>query len=170
MAGLGGQIELWISNALSTPLRGSANGAAYVQLATDAVSPGTATTPLYVQNTSGTAAFVRGRESIGFTETTAVLAGAGTYVAGTRDSNIVGLGYCFFVAEFFADQAGTCYVEKSNDAGTFYPCNGTAGTALTAGQTITIKAPLVARYYRVRYLNGATLQGVFDIQSNFTLN
>lgn len=159
------QIDLFGSTALSTPWAGNpATGAAYVQqLNSTGGAFGEAANPM----------FVRGRSVItGLTETVAPLASAGSITGAARDVQAasVGPGFCFFVATFYSDVAGTAFVEQSPDNVTWTPANGAAGTTLGAGNTVQIKVPLVTRYYRIRYVNGAGAQTVFAVFSNFTLN
>lgn len=74
----------------------------------------------------------------------------------------------FYVVDAYADQAGTLFVERSNDLVTWYPVNTSAGTAVAAGTSVSIKTPVTAGSYRVRFTNGATPQGSFAITSAFT--
>lgn len=119
---------------------------------------------------SGTAIIGQVINASWFSDTTAVLAGAATYTGATRDlgATATTVQWSFFGATFFADQAGTAFVEYSNNNSTWYLA--TPGVAVTASTPVDIKVPIRARYYRVRYLNGATLQGQFNINSSFTAN
>ncbi|AXN53730.1 hypothetical protein SPS_19 [Sphingomonas phage Scott] len=102
-----------------------------------------------------------GRTSI-YSETATVLAASGTLNGASRDSGAVagGIGTRFknFVAEVFTDQAGTLYIDKSTD-GTTWRQAATASVA--AGVNATLEVKITCRYYRLRYVNGATAQTVF---------
>ena len=69
-----------------------------------------------------------------------------------------------------ADQAGTLFVEQSND-GTNWVMTHSQATAsvpdadATARHIAVIDAPVVNRFARVRYRNGATLQAAFRLIS-----
>lgn len=62
----------------------------------------------------------------------------------------------------YADQAGTLYLEQSRDGSTW---RTTAQAAVSAGQTVELEDLIIAQYVRVRYVNGATAQGAFELQS-----
>lgn len=102
------------------------------------------------------------------TESTAALAGAGVATGLARSAGESPSDFVYFVAESFADQAGTLFVEKSNDGATWYPCNGTAGTTAAINTTTTVAPRVTARYYRARYVNGATPNTVFQLMTAFT--
>jgi hypothetical protein len=62
----------------------------------------------------------------------------------------------------YADQSGTLYLEQSRD-GTNWRV--TAQASVTAGQVAEIEDLIISQYQRVRYVNGATAQGTFELQS-----
>lgn len=68
-----------------------------------------------------------------------------------------------FVATAFADQAGTFRIEMSVDGSTWR--RATPDTAVSANTPVTLIAPVVTRYLRVVYVNGATAQTAFLIAS-----
>lgn len=93
------------------------------------------------------------------------LAGAASYQTATQ---VPPANANFFVASVFADQAGTLFVEKLV-GGTWYPVNGTAGTATVAGATTVSKVSITtASGYRARFVNGATPTTSLAITTNFT--
>ena len=62
--------------------------------------------------------------------------------------------------EVYADQAGTLYLEESDDSGTTW--STTATVSVTAGVTTPLTwTKLTKRWYRFRYANGAAAQGSF---------
>ena len=60
----------------------------------------------------------------------------------------------------FSDQAGTLWLDQSDDNVTWYWINSKAVTANTAA---TFDFPCMARYIRVRYINGAVAQTSFVV-------
>jgi hypothetical protein len=116
-------------------------------------------------NTVGT--FIAANQN--FVESTTALAAASSITAAAR-----GVGtetrFAFFVAEAYADQAGTLYVERSTNGTTWVPANGTSGTAVAAGASVQVKLTITTAQYRVRFLNGATAQTSFLLTSAISLN
>lgn len=98
-----------------------------------------------------------------YTDTTTVLAAAATYTGTSRDGGATP-AYQRFIARAFADQAGTLYHEDSTDGTTW---RRGASVAITAGKAETLDVPVLARYNRVVYVNGSTLQGIFRIISGY---
>lgn len=96
-----------------------------------------------------------------FLHSTTPLAAAATFTGTTLD-----LGGNHAInrhrALCYADQAGTLYIEESRDGTTW---RATLTQAVTAGGVVEVDSIVVARYQRVRYVNGATLQGAFELQS-----
>lgn len=109
-----------------------------------------------------------------FTDTQTVLGASGTVTNTARFNVAQGTAgiYAYFNATAFADVAGTLFVEGSLDnfasGASTIPENGTAGTALAAGTTVTIKVPYTLPYQRTRYVNGAAAQTKFSIMSSFS--
>ena len=64
----------------------------------------------------------------------------------------------------FADQAGTLYVDQSNDGSTTHFTESFAVTAGAAGAAAFLRR-VYAPFIRVRYLNGGTLHGSFSLFS-----
>ena len=109
--------------------------------------------------------------STAFTDSQTALAASGAFT-GTSHATGVAQGspgiYSYFGVNVTSDQAGTLFVEGSIDNTTFYAENGTAGTALTAGATQTVKVPITMPYQRVRFTNGGTAQTKFSLTSAFS--
>jgi len=91
------------------------------------------------------------------------LAGGAAFTGASRDGGST-QSYNMFVASAFADQSGTLKIQKSTDNTTW---RDAATVAVTAGvpQGLTVKC--TARYYRVLYTNGATLQTQFLLTSAY---
>ena len=101
-------------------------------------------------------------KNVTFVHSTTVLAASATFTGTTLD---LGSNHAFNLhrALVFADQTGTLYLEQSRDNSTW---RVTTTQAVTASTPIIIEERIIARYIRVRYLNGATLQGSFELQSS----
>lgn len=69
--------------------------------------------------------------------------------------------YAYFTVLFYSDQPGTFYVTYTVDSANFYPLNGAAGTAYTAGTSASFKTPLPGQFIRVVFTNGSTAQTKF---------
>jgi hypothetical protein len=69
------------------------------------------------------------------------------------------------LALVYADQAGTLYLEQSRDGSTWRITNS---VAVSAGTVNTLSTSVHARYQRVRYVNGATAQGSFELLSTLS--
>lgn len=74
--------------------------------------------------------------------------------------------YSKFSASAFADQAGTLRIECSNDNATWRRI--TADTAVAANTPVILSVPVMTRYHRAVYVNGATLQGAFMLNTSYT--
>lgn len=105
-----------------------------------------------------------------YDETQTNLAAGGTYTGSSRDMGSTAgnrtVGITKFNALALADQAGTIRIEFSRDGTTWR--RGTADTAVAANTPTLISLPILARYHRVVYVNGATAQTSFICQSSYT--
>lgn len=104
-----------------------------------------------------------------FVESTTALAANGSITGaarnvGSRDR------FSFYLADAYADTAGTLFVERSVDGTTWRPANGTTGQAVAAGASVIVKLPISSQFYRARYVNGGTAQGAFLLTTAFSLN
>lgn len=105
----------------------------------------------------------------GYTDSTTALAASGTYTGTGRANSSA--QYAFFNATAYADVAGTLYIDQSLDTGaTYQPVASQAVTAGSFGNLSVRVAGAVgtATLYRVRYVNGATLQTTFRISSSYS--
>lgn len=98
---------------------------------------------------------------VNYADTAVVLAGAATYTGTSRDVGVP-RNFSFIRAFVYASHAGTFYIDVSVD-GTTWRTGLTQ--AVTADTSYTLELKLVLRYVRVRYVNGATLQTAFVIES-----
>jgi hypothetical protein len=103
----------------------------------------------------------------GFLDSTTVLAANGTFTGTARGTS---QAYTYFAAMGYADQAGTLYIDVSFDTGTTWQVIATQ--AMTALTTASLKTPVYGAgvstvQYRVRVLNGATLQTILRVASSF---
>lgn len=121
-------------------------------------------------NTANTTPWlVTDRSNMYFNESTTALAASATLTGTTRGVGIASgtlQPYAAFNATAFADVAGTLRIEMSNDNVTWR--RATADSAVAANAVVTLSVPVVTAYYRVVYVNGATLQTAFMVNSSFT--
>ena len=111
------------------------------------------------------------QENIYFTETTTNLGASATY---TGPSRSVGTGpgeqgrYAAFNAFATSAQAGTLRIDMSADGTNWY--RAAADAAVAANAAVTLSVPVVQRFYRVVYVNGAGAQSgtAFMVASSFT--
>jgi len=92
------------------------------------------------------------------------LAASATFTGQSRDATATNV-FRRFVATAFSLQAGTIRVDMSNDAATWRPAAPEA--PLAANTAVTLDIPVVTRYYRVVYINGAAAQTGFMLNSAF---
>ena len=62
----------------------------------------------------------------------------------------------------YSDQAGTLYIDYSDDNSTWRML--ATGTAVAAATLVTYDVICYGRYARLRYVNGATLQTTFELR------
>jgi hypothetical protein len=108
-------------------------------------------------------------------ESTTPLGGSATFTGTAKDAIIdspvesptaaTGVSpYAQFRAYAFTDQAGTLRIDVSNDNTTF---RTGATVAVTASAPFTLSVPVVARYFRVVLVNGATPQTLLNLNCGF---
>lgn len=108
-------------------------------------------------------------DNIFFNESVTAQAASATLTGAVKDVGVavsVLHRYSAFNASAFADQAGTLRVECSNDNVTWR--RTTADTAVAANTCVILSVPIMTRYYRAVYVNGATLQAAFMLNTSFT--
>lgn len=109
------------------------------------------------------------QDNVFFNESVTNQAASATVTGTSRD---IGIGatsvhrYSKFNAFAFADQAGTMRIEMSNDNTTWR--RATVDTAVTANTPVFLSVPIMTRYYRVVYVNGAAAQTAFMLNTSYT--
>jgi hypothetical protein len=124
--------------------------------------------PIPVNATSGSLNSVS-QNNIYYNESTTSLAAAATFNGTARDIGIAASNthrYSAFNAMAFADQAGIIRIESSNDNVTWR--RNTADVTVAANTAVVLSVPVTTRYYRVVYVNGATIQTAFMLNTSFT--
>lgn len=99
---------------------------------------------------------------INFQNTTTALTGGSSFTGVTLNLGANPL-ISLHRAVVFADQAGTLYLEQSRDGSTW---RTTTTQAITASTATIVEEKIVCQYVRVRYVNGATGQGTFELNSS----
>jgi len=110
--------------------------------------------------------FVQPSDSVTFTTTP--LGANATYTSGSYDNRIARLGFIGALA--FADQASATdgfMVEQSIDNTNWDLQSGKTTVSANVGKGI--KVAMVARYVRVKYINGGTAQTVFRLGGRFMI-
>lgn len=97
-----------------------------------------------------------------FIDSTTNLTGGSTFTGASLDLGGTPL-YEVHRAHVYADQAGTLYMEQSRD-GTTWRIIQTQAVAL--GEIKRVEVPILMEFVRVRYTNGATGQGAFELVSS----
>lgn len=100
------------------------------------------------------------------TETTTPLGISAVFTGTAIDMGLNSYDVDTFRVTAFSDAASAAnglVIQMSNDSTTWYPA---ARTALTAGAPVSIETPVVSRYYRVVYTNGAAAQTTFILNSS----
>jgi hypothetical protein len=110
-----------------------------------------------------------GQDNIFYNDTVTALAAAAVFTGATRDMATAASTvhrYSAFNASAFADVAGTLRLECSNDNVTWR--RASADAAVAANSVVYLSVPLMTRYYRAIYTNGATIQAAFMLNTSFT--
>ena len=119
---------------------------------------------------SNLAGSVSNADNIFWNESIASQGGGATVTGTSRDTGVaVGSAhrYAAFNAFAFADQAGTLRIEVSTDNATWR--RASADVAVAAGAALFLSVPVTARWHRAVYVNGATLQGAFMLNTSYTV-
>ena len=75
-------------------------------------------------------------------------------------------GLCAFNAMAVSDQAGTVRIESSINGTAWY--RSTADVAVAANTPVILSIPVVSQFHRAVYVNGATAQGSFKLDTSYT--
>lgn len=108
-------------------------------------------------------------DNIFYNDSSTAQAAAATVTGSARDiATAAGTNhrYSAFNAMAFADVAGTMRIEISNDNSTWR--RATVDTAVAANTPVILSIPVMTRYHRVVYVNGAAAQTVFMLNTSFT--
>ena len=109
------------------------------------------------------------QNNVFYNESVVAQAAAATVTGTARDTLVAAAAvhrYSAFNASAFADQAGTLRIEVSNDNTTWR--RATADTAVAANAVVVLTVPVMTRYHRAVFINGATLQTAFMLNTSFT--
>ena len=98
-----------------------------------------------------------------YADTTTVLAASAVYTGTSRDAATTPT-YQIFCARAYASHAGVLTHQDSTDNTTW---RNVSSIALEAGETKTLENRVLARYNRVLYTNGSTLQTAFRVTSGY---
>ncbi|RWP29865.1 hypothetical protein [Mesorhizobium sp.] len=112
---------------------------------------------------------VASQDNVFYNDSVVAQAGAATVTGAARDVAIAAGAvhrYSHFNAFAFADQAGTMRIEVSNDNITWR--RATEDTVVGANTPVALRIPVMTRYHRVVYVNGATLQTAFMLNTAYT--
>lgn len=97
-----------------------------------------------------------------YNDTVSPLAVGATFTGTSRDLGVTQQTKKSFLACAFSDQAGTLFVDMSNDAVTWRQAKK---AAVAAGDSADLFVSVVTRYYRVRFINDAVAQTAFMLNS-----
>lgn len=107
--------------------------------------------------------------SIYYNDTTTALGASATFTGTSRDTGTAAASvqvYTNFRAYALASHAGTMRIECSNDNTNWNRM--TADTAVAANTAVILTVPVLTRYHRVVFVNGATAQTSLIINSGYT--
>ena len=119
---------------------------------------------------SNLAGSVFNADNIFWNESVTALAISATVTGVSRDTGVAQATahrYAAFNTFAFADQAGTMRIEVSADNVTWR--RASADVAVAANTPVFLSVPVAARYHRVVFVNGATLQTAFMLNSSYTV-
>jgi hypothetical protein len=98
-----------------------------------------------------------------FADTTTALGAGATFTGTSRDEGTTAT-FNEFAAQAFADQVGTLIIDNSTDNVAWVEVSR---VAVAAGQGQQLSVPALARYHRVRYINGGVAQASFGVRSMY---
>lgn len=109
------------------------------------------------------------QDSVFYNESVTAQAASATLTGTSRDVGVAAAAvhrYSSFNAFSFSDQAGVLRIECSNDNVTWRRM--TADVAAAANTPVILSVPVMTRYHRVVYVNGATAQTAFILNTSLT--
>ncbi len=96
------------------------------------------------------------------------VAGSATYTTAAIDTqDALANGMQYLQASVYSSHTGTAYIDACDD-GSFTAGDVVAQAAVVANTPLVLKAPMLGRYMRVRYANGATLTTTFRLKTSVT--
>lgn len=110
------------------------------------------------------------QDNVYFNESVTAQAISATVTGTARETGVApgsAQRYAAFNAFAFADQAGTLRIEVSIDNVTWR--RATADVAVAAGAAVFLSVPVCARWHRAVYVNGATAQAAFMMNTSYTV-
>lgn len=123
------------------------------------------------QTTANTTLSTIAARSLPYDDTAAALGASATFTGSWRDSGAtagsVASPWNAVVARFTPDQAGTAYIEFSKNGSAV---SSSVSAAVAAATTLTLKADLTTKYWRVKLVNGGVPQSTLQISSAMTAN
>lgn len=132
------------------------------------VQQATASSLLVTATISGTPV-VAAQDNVFYNESVTAQAASAVVTGTARDTGVAASAvhrYSAFNAYAFADVAGSFRIECSNDNVTWRRM--TADTAVAANTAVILSVPVMTRYHRVVFTNGATLQTAFMLNTSYT--
>lgn len=112
---------------------------------------------------------VAAQDSIFWNESTTAQGASAVVTGTTRDVGVAAGAahrYSMFNASAWADQAGSLKIQVSNDNATWRDL--VADTAVAANTPVILSVPIMTRYYRAVFTNGAVAQAAFMLNTSFT--
>ena len=110
-------------------------------------------------------------DNIWWQESVTAQAGAATVTGTARDTAATATAhrYSAFNAQASADVAGTLRIEVSNDNTTWHPATANVSlAAASSGFAVQVSIPVIARYHRAVFINGAGAQARFLLNTSYT--
>ena len=117
--------------------------------------------PVQVMNPTSSTITVGTAGLVTYTDTSTNLAAGAVYTGTSRDAGSTP-AYNLFVANAYADQAGTLIIQKSTDNATW---RNAGSVTVAAGEGKELVVRVTARYHRVYYVNGSAAQTAVLITS-----
>ena len=117
----------------------------------------------------GVSGAVNNNDNIWYQESIAAQAAGATLLGATRDTGAASAAntrYAYFNAFVFSNQAGTLNIQVSHDNVTWFLAATVPVTSSPVGAFLRI--PVIARYARVQYINGATANTQFLLTTSYS--
>lgn len=150
-------------------------GLKYIRFRATAHTSGTATYSAValddgVDGVMGGAVTAANADNMFWNDSVTAQAASATVTGTARDAGVAvatACRYAAFNAFAFADVAGTLRIEVSTDNVTWRKAS--ADQAITPGQGLFLSVPVSSRYHRAVFVNGATAQASFMLNTSYTV-